>query len=124
MNDGRQNNGGARKGAGRPSIKRESLLLETLAKACPPADHEAIFAALSAKAKEGDIAAARLLLSYSCGTPPTSDDLAIQEKVNAIVLEFFQRLAPIYGDKKAREILGHLASDSPTTRAEPPRLPA
>lgn len=119
MPDGRKNNGGARPGAGRPSLKDETQLQDDLANACPGPDRQAIFKALVAKAKKGDTTAARLILSYSCGTPPSGDDLAVQDRVNAIVIEFFNRLAPIYGVEKAREILGHLASDGSKSGAKP-----
>ena len=123
MPDGRKNNGGARPRAGRRSLKDEALLNDALQKACPAQRREDIFEALTAKATRGDTTAARLILSYTYGTPPSGDDLAVQDRVNAIVIEFFSRLAPIYGEEKAREILGHLGSHSRRTGTKPPRLP-
>ncbi|BCM88832.1 hypothetical protein IAD21_00674 [Abditibacteriota bacterium] len=124
MPDGRINNGGARAGAGRRSLKEEALLNDAIKKACPAQQREAIFTALTAKATKGDTTAARLILSYTYGTPPSGDDLAVEERVNAIAHEFFNRLAPIYGEKKAREILGLLATPgTPTRKATSRRLP-
>lgn len=64
-------------------------------------------------AEQGDAQALRVLMSYAYGTPRSGDDFEIEDRVNKIVNDFYQLLAPHFGESKAREILSLIAGDTP-----------
>ena len=68
MPDGRKNNGGARKGAGRKSRAHELNLIEDMTKA--GLSDEFLWSELFKLAKGGDYRAIQLAMNYRYGKPP------------------------------------------------------
>ena len=72
MADGRKNNGGKRKGQGRPSKADEIKLIEQMDAVLVP---ESVWKALANKVNEGDGQCIKTWLSYRYGMPKQTADL-------------------------------------------------
>jgi len=71
-------------GPGRPPRRAEDDLLAIVRGAVTAEELTAVMQTLTKRAKDGDVAAARLLLSYLCGTPTdtgTADRLSALERL-------------------------------------------
>ena len=77
--DNRKNNGGARKGAGRPAKADEVKLIERLDSII---DKDEAVGKLGELVTKGDIRALQLYLSYRYGKPKESIDLNSSEGLN------------------------------------------
>src|SRR5882724_4255653 len=84
--DARDQNGrftpGNRGGSGNPFARQVAALRQALLDAVSPDDMAAVAQALVAKAKQGDVSAAKVLLAYLVGKPapaPDPDRLAVDE---------------------------------------------
>ena len=86
MSDGRRNNGGARKGAGRPSKMDEIKLIERLT---PMADDA--YKALHKGIKSGSVHFVKLFFEYYVGKPKQMIEAEIKtDELSKTVLEFIK----------------------------------
>jgi hypothetical protein len=69
MADGRKNNGGTRRNAGRKTDKNLTELQRVLDEACPYEARVEAMRVLVSKAQASDVGAAKLLFGYLYGTP-------------------------------------------------------
>jgi hypothetical protein len=103
-NGGRDNRGrfaaGNRGGPGNPHSRRVGQLRSAILEAISSEDIAEIFVGLSTAAKAGDVAAAKLVLSYSVGEP-RSFNVAGLEKVNDEGSSFIET-AYVSGSEKVR----------------------
>lgn len=88
----KNNHGGARRGAGRKSDNELHELRATMADVWTQDAREAAIHKLASMAEQGDIGAARLLMSYAYGTPPSGDELRTQEAVDDATESLLQKL--------------------------------
>jgi|TARA_R100001163_G_scaffold2529_1_gene3937 hypothetical protein len=77
--DGRKNNGGIRKGAGRPKKVEEEKLIEKLDSLI---DNDEVIKTLGKKIKEGSDRAMSLYFGYRYGKPKESVDINSSEGFN------------------------------------------
>lgn len=85
--DNRKNNGGKRKGAGRPCKVDEQKLIDKLDKAI---DQDEVIKALSKLIIQGDFRALQLYLAYRWGKPQDKIDVTSNgASVNIPVIDFF-----------------------------------
>jgi cobalamin biosynthesis protein CobD/CbiB len=68
-------------GPGRPPKAAEDRLLDLVKSAVTPSELRAVMRTLAQKAKDGDVPAARLLLSYLIGLPT---DTSTAERLSAL----------------------------------------
>ena len=79
MSDGRKNNGGARKGAGRKPKDEEEKLIELLDKQI---DKEEAILTLKKLIKQGDFKALQLYYNYRFGKPKETKDIKLDLESN------------------------------------------
>jgi hypothetical protein len=82
-------------GPGNPFARQVAALRTALLAAVTPQDIEAVARELLRQAKEGNVAAAKLLLSYTLGKPPAAVD---PDTLDAQEWENYQRVADPAGD--------------------------
>lgn len=75
--------GGKKPGAGRKPKSREEELHSLLGDAWPLDRRRTVIDVLASRAQSGDVRAVSLILAYAYGTPPSGDEMRIQEAVDA-----------------------------------------
>ncbi len=77
-NEPRENNGrfakGNRGGPGNPFARQTALLRQAMLDAVTPEDMQAVICAMKKKAADGDVPAAKLLMSYCIGKPTAAEN--------------------------------------------------
>lgn len=102
---GQKGGGGARAGAGRKSTSDEKGLRALMNSAWSMPEREAAVQKHALAAKNGDINSFKALMAYTYGTPPSGDEILIEEGVIQFVNDGYQRLVETYGEKEAKKII-------------------
>lgn len=104
MNTTTKTHGGKRAGAGRKPKSLEEQLREDFDVAWPQEKRRQAIEAMNTRALNGDVAAFRVLMAYAYGTPPSGDEMRLEEAVDTAIEELLSTLEKSLSPTAWREV--------------------